>query len=244
MFLFSLLALASADTVDFQRNTAATLGDGQHSVGVFAPFRYGVSDSLDVEIHPGWAIIAPHIAVKTSHGDLGTWKLASRHQLGYPTPLLRGLARGGTGGVLAPDSVIPATVVLQNEVFFGKTEGDTEMSIALGASFAAEIGDSEYSTIDYAYGFRQTNLYQNDVSIHIAAGSESFLTDTLGYRTWTKGWFYPTAEEKWVLEERTSVLWQASERSQASVGVNFSYAQYPWGVQWHAFPAADWVWAW
>ena len=240
IFISMLMSLAVADEVQFNRNTADTLGSKQKSVGIFAPLRLGLNDSTDIELHPGWALVAPHVAIKIGHSQLGEWNVASRHQLGYPTPLLKGLARGGTGGVLAPDSVIPHTVALQNDVFFSK-DGKT---FAIGASLGLELGESDYKTIDYAYGFRQTNLYQNTVSLHVAAGHEEFFTDTIGYRSWTKGWYYPLAEEKWVIEDRTSVLWQVSDGSQASLGVNLSYAQYPWGVQWHAFPAADWVWSW
>lgn len=235
-----LMSVAVAEEVQFNRNSAHVLGEGNKSVGVFAPLRVGLNSRMDLEIHPGWALFAPHAALKVGHVPFGKWNVVSRHQIGYPTPLLKGLARGGTGGVLAPDSEIPHTVVLQNEMLLSK-DGKT---FALGASLGLELGESDYATIDYAYGFRQTNLYQNTVSLHFAAGHEEFFTDSIGYRSWTKGWYYPLAEEKWVLEDRTSLLWQVSDKSQASVGVNLSYAQYPWGVQWHAFPAADWVWSW
>ena len=243
LVLMSLLGLAQAESPDFNKNTAETLNGGQWSVGVFAPVRYGLKDDLELEIHPIWALMAPHVAIKKSYETKGDLKLASRHQIGYPTLLLsKVLNREGTGGILAPDSFIPHTIVSQNDLYFGKDLKYGEMTSSLGASFALELGESNYTTIDAPYGFRATNLYQNTMSLQIGVGWEYFFTEKLGYRYWGKGWFYPLADQKWALEEKNSLLIQVSEKSQAAVGVNITLADYPYGIQWHALPSFDWVW--
>ena len=243
LVLLSILGLAQAESPNFNKHTAQTLSGGQWSVGVFAPLRYGLKEDLELEIHPLWALMAPHIAVKKAYSTKGKLQLASRHQLGYPTLFLSNvLARGGIGGVLAPDSIIPPTLVSQNDLYFGGETTYGELTSSVGASLAIELGESNYTTIDAPYGFRATNLYQNTLSVQLGAGWEYFLTDTIGFRFWSKAWFYPLAEQKWALEEKDTLLIQISEKSQAALGVNFILADYPYGVQWHALPSFDWVW--
>ena len=244
MLMLSLMGLALAAPSKFTQYSASTLEQGEVSVGVFAPLKYGLTDTIELSVHPGWAIAAPHVRLKKRYPSMGGWSLASQHQFGYPTPILKQLARGGTGGVIPPDSTIPHTVVLQNDVYAGSDVLDGELTLSAGASVALELGESDYPTIDYAYGFRQTNLYQNKFTVQAGVGWERFVTENLGVRTWSKLWLYPLAEERWVLEQRDALLFQVSERSQALIGVNLSVAEYPWGTQWHAFPVADWVWVW
>ena len=69
LFISILLNAAQADSQDFTKHTAHALGEEQWSIGVFAPLRYGIQDKVDIEIHPGWALLAPHIAVKKSYDE-------------------------------------------------------------------------------------------------------------------------------------------------------------------------------
>ncbi len=245
MFLLSLMGMALAAPSKFTQYSATTLDKGEWSIGVFAPLKYGLTETVELSVAgPVWALAVPHLRVKKRYESVGSWSIASQHQLGYPTPLKKQLAREGTGGVLPPDSRIPHTVVLQNDVYAGTTVFAGELTLSAGASFAMEFGESDYPTIDYAYGFRQTNLYQNKLTLQLGGGWERFVTERIGIRTWSKIWAYPLAEEQWVVEQRDALLFQVSERSQAMVGVNLSVAEYPWGIQWHAFPVADWAWLW
>ena len=237
-----LLATAQAETGDFNKNTANTLSAGAWSVGIAAPLRYGLKDDLELEIQPIWALLAPHIAVKKSYSGIGDWAVASRHQLGYPTPLLKAFSKGGIGSLLAADSVIPHTFVLQNDLLFGKKTNVGEVTAILGANFALELGDSNYTTIDYSYGFRQTNLYQNTLSLDLGLGWKYFFTKKIGFRYLGKAWYYPLADQKFALEERAALLFQVSESSQASIGAFVTLSDYAYGVNWHAWPTVDWVW--
>ena len=245
MLMLSLLGFAVAEPTQFTPNSTNTLDKGDWSIGLFAPLRYGVTDKIELSVvHPGYVLTSPHLRMTIQHADLGEWSVASRHQVGYPTPILRQLARGGIGGILPPDSIIPHTLVSKNDLYLGKSSDAGELTVSVGTSFAVEIGESNYSTIDYAYAFRQTNLYQNNLMVSVGVGWEQSLTEKVGVRTWNKGFYFPTADENWVVESRDDVVFQISERSQALLGVNLSMAEYPWGTEWHAFPAMDWVWIW
>lgn len=245
ILLMTVLSLANAESTQFTPNSTNTLNKGDWSIGLFAPLRYGLTDTIELSVvHPGYVLTAPHLRIMIEHSDIGDWSMSSRHQLGYPTPMIRQLARGGIGGVLPPDSIIPHTIVSKNDLYLGKSVDSGELTMSVGVSLALELGESEYATIDYAYAFRQTNLYQNNISLNVGFGWEQFVTERIGVRTWNKGYYFPTAEEQWVVESRDDLVVQVSEKSQALLGVNLSIADYPWGTAWHAFPAADWVWIW
>ena len=245
MIFLSLLNFVEAAPSQFTPNSAKNLDKGDWSIGVFAPLRYGLTDKIELSVvHLGYVLTAPHLRVMIEHSSLGSWSVASRHQIGYPTLMLRQFARGGIGGILPPDSIIPHTVVSKNDLYLGQSLEQGELTLSIGVALALELGESTYSTIDYAYAFRQTNLYQNNLMLSVGVGWEQFFTEKVGVRTWNKGFYYPTADEKWVIESRDDLVFQVSERSQALLGVNVTVADYPWGTQWHAFPALDWVWIW
>ncbi len=137
LFLLTQLSAAEAlNSADFNKNTANTLGVGEKTVGVFAPLRNKKKKDTDLEIHPGWTLVAPHVSIKKSYNDIGDWMFASKHQIGYPTFLLRQLSRSGTGGVLPPDSTVPNTFVLHNDVYFGKKMDAGEFTLSLGTSLS------------------------------------------------------------------------------------------------------------
>lgn len=246
MLLIVLLSLGLAETVDtsFNRNTADVLDDGQWSVGVFSPLRYGISDTLELSIHPGWAILAPHIGLKKSYGEKSDWEISSYHRLGYPTPMLNFFARPGIGGMLAADSKIPHVVSSENQILFTSHTKQSVLTLSAGVAVAVSVGESDYRTIDVPYGYRKTALYQHNVALSFAVAQEYMFTDKLGYRYETKGWYIPLAENSWTIEDANSVFIQLSDKAQLMVGANIVVGDYPYGINWHILPTFDTIFVW
>ena len=229
---------------NFNKNTAQLMEKGQWSVGVFSPLRYGLKDDIELEVHPGWALLAPHIGVKNRKGSLKNWQISRKYSISYPTPLLKKLASPGIGGILAADSTIPQIISAGNDNYLTRSfEKAGSLTLAVGAHFAYSFGDSNYTTIDAPYGFRLTNLYQNGISVNIGLGWEYFITQKLGFRIWSQSYLFPASEQKWMVEERDTFLYQVSERSQLSAGVNMAVGEYPYGTNWHVLPSVDWAWS-
>jgi len=244
LFLMLSFALAETPSVKFTSDTAELLDQGDWSVGVFAPLKYGLKDDLELSIHPGWAIGAPHLSVKKSYGEKKGWQIASQHQLGYPSPLLKFLARPGIGGILAADSVIPHIVNSDNKVLASKVQKQGMLTVSLGLSGAISIGESDYKTIDVPYGYRKTANYQNYLAILAGMGWENMFNKRVGIRYGIDLWYLPLAEAGWAVEEKIKVLVQVNERVQLNGGANFVVGEYPYGVNWHLLPSFDAVFRW
>jgi hypothetical protein len=247
--LFCLTCLFSIEnsetsSVDFTSSSAHTLEDGQWSVGVFAPLRYGLSDTVELSLHPGWAVLAPHIGIKKMHGEISDWTVSSYHRIGYPSPMLKFFARPGIGGMLAADSVIPHIVSCENQVLFTTQKKQNITTYSAGVSVALPIGDSDYKTIDVPYAYRKTALYQNYIAVSAAVSGEVMFTERFGFRYETQGWFLPLAESKWALEDSNSLIVQLSEKAQMTIGASIVAGEYPYGTNWHVLPTFDTTFVW
>ena len=244
-FVLCLLSFAFAtESFVFTDNTASTLKKGDWAVGVFGPLRYGLKEDIELSLHPGWAILAPHVSIKKSYGEKGTWMIASQHRLGYPSPMLRFLARPGIGGILAADSTIPHIINSDNQVFLSKTVQESILTFSGGVSVAISFGESDYRTIDLPYGYRKTALYQNYVALQAGMGWEKMFTEWFGYRYSMNIWSIPLADDKWSLEQGNSILLQMGKKTQMNLGAAVVVGEYPYGINWHVLPTFDVVFSW
>jgi len=148
LFALSFSMFAHADQVEWSEHTAHTLPKGRWEVGLFGPLRYGLSESTELEIHPIWAIVSPHIAVKQDLFEVGRWSLGVRQSIAYPTILLQNLARGGIGGIMPPDSQIPHIISSDTRLLATKDYSEkASVTMRLQLNVAPRFGESNYPHI-------------------------------------------------------------------------------------------------
>ena len=105
-FLTTLLFASSASAIT-PVDSAAMLKSGQWEVGVFSPLRLGLSDKLELRLHPLTALVSPHFTLRFEHGELHGGTLVGEWGLGVPTYGMR-LLQGDAAGTLFPnDHEIP-----------------------------------------------------------------------------------------------------------------------------------------
>lgn len=113
LLLVALLALAAPARAEeepapappkglFPLESAHLRPAGSWSVGVFAPLKYALSDSLELELHPVWSLVAPSALVRVAHLKASACTLTGEY--GLSVPLGFGLLVGGApvGGWLFP----------------------------------------------------------------------------------------------------------------------------------------------
>ena len=94
IILYSILTgFLFSETKNWDAHSAQLLPKKRWEIGLFQPFRYGYSQSLEYSVHPLLFFVMPNVSIKTSRGDLLGWVSASRHGLVYPTPLLNMVAK-------------------------------------------------------------------------------------------------------------------------------------------------------
>ena len=240
-----LLAAPAHAGAGTTHGTASVLADGEWEVGLYAPLRRGMGDGLEVSIHPLIAILSPHLAVKKVWKPEGEWMVASRHSLMYPTPLLRSLAREGTGGIIVADAVIPPILASDNRVILSRELSETTiLSLSGRVMLGAELGESSWPSIHMPLAYTRTAAYQDNVATALGAQLDGHLFSTFYYRIDLDGWVLPLSEATWATEAKATAHWRPSDRFTVQAGGTAVLGAYPYGKSWHVLPAFDLIWRW
>ena len=249
LFVFTLLAglligpaHAGAGTT---HGTASVLAHKDWEVGLYAPLRRGMGDGFELSIHPLVAILSPHLAVKKVWKPDGGWKVASRHSLLYPTPLLRSLAREGTGGIIVADAVIPPILATDNRVILTRAMSEhTKLSLSGRVMLGTGLGESAWPSIHMPLAYTRTAAYQDHVATALGAQLDGRLFSTFYYRVDLDGWVLPLSEATWATEAKATAHWRPSDRFTMQAGATAVVGAYPYGNNWHLLPAFDLIWRW
>ena len=245
ILLAGLLSTAVHAGAGKTHGTAAVLDKGEWEVGLYTALRRGMGDGLELSIHPLTAILSPHIAVKKAWVREGDWHLASRHSLIYPTPLLRFLAREGTGGIIVADATIPHIIAADNRLLLSRDlTKRTTLSLRGRMMLGAELGESSWPTIDMPLAYTRTAAYQDHLATAAGVQLDGRIWRHLYYRAEIDGWLLPLSEGAWAAEARPSLIWRPTGRFTTAVGATGIVAEYPYGRAWHVLPSFDLIWGW
>ena len=238
-----VLSNAHADQSEWSEHTAYTLPQGRWEIGLFGPVRYGLKDDLEIEIHPVWAFLSPHVAIKKGLASRGAWQIGIRQSLAYPTLLLNTLARGGIGGILPPDVNIPHIVSSDTRFLLSNALTD-RFSITLRAqlNISSRFGESDFPHIPVPVVYPRTASYQGLATL----GGGLFARYGLGdveIRSDTQIWYMVGNDANWSAEQWLSVRWFALEGFSVDGGVVGTVGVYPYGQNWHLIPTLDMTWS-
>jgi hypothetical protein len=88
----ALLTLSSASLADerawprlWSGNHAPTVPQGRLELGLLQSAHYGLSDRVEVSLHPLWFFVLPHVEAKALAAEQGRFSFAVRGRLSYPT---------------------------------------------------------------------------------------------------------------------------------------------------------------
>ncbi len=109
--LFLFVGLAVPAQAMTPHDSAALLQAGQWEVGLFNPLRVGLSNQLELRLHPLVALVSPHAVLRFDHGQLQGGDLTIEWGLGVPTYGLRQLQGDSAGTLLPTDHEVPWMVV-------------------------------------------------------------------------------------------------------------------------------------
>ncbi|MBS9767392.1 MAG: hypothetical protein KGV44_07620 [Flavobacteriaceae bacterium] len=96
--------------------TAYAVPRGQLHLSVFAPVRYGLLETVELQSHLAlWAYLTPNLYVK-KNWYAERWAISSKHGVYYPTIGLKRLKNDGENSTLNEDAEVPSIVTFQNEL--------------------------------------------------------------------------------------------------------------------------------
>jgi hypothetical protein len=231
---------------NWSSGTALLLPEGRMEIGIFQPFRYGWTKSLEFSMHPLAAFIIPNLSLKWSHGQNNGYFFASRHSIIYPTLLLRSVSKEGTGGLISPEFNIPHMISIYNEVVMSKeVMANHLLSFKAGANFALKSGSlDQRTTIDLPIIFPRLAVYYHRFNFRFGSDLRGKFFRRWDYLLNTDLFYTPAGNENFAFEHEGLLLWNKSERFQFFIGYKLAYGEYPFGTQWHLlFPMLDLQWA-
>jgi len=235
----------------FADGTARMPGEGRLEVGVFAPLRWSPSERTELSLHPLLFFVAPHADLKVGWGERGGVALASVHGLVYPTPLMRLLARGGTGGIVPADVTWPhllstshhlyATVPIGSHLLTGRAGG------RLAWNLTAFDGPRFWSEVEWHFVRPRTAAWTAGWSLDAGLSAQGPISGPFRYRADVDLFFMPGMRGSDRAVEWTLLLeWRRSPGFRLQAGAAFSWAVFPYGERllWPPFPLLDAAWSW
>ena len=107
-FIILLFSVHIGNAQNWRSHSAKILAEKRFEVGLFQPFRYGYSETLEYSTYPLWFFVMPNISLKKSHPDFSGYKMATKWSLFYPRPLLNMVSKKGIGGFIDPTLEVPS----------------------------------------------------------------------------------------------------------------------------------------
>ncbi len=245
IIIFSSFAFSNNNRI-WSAGTAYLLPSKRFEVGLFQPFRYGISDKTEISFHPIAMFISPNFSLKKSYTEFNGFSMASNHSVFYPTFLLKTIAMEGTGGILSPEfkDDIPQMFSIYNGIILSRSlTQDHLISFKLGLNLAVRFDDIDSrTTIDLPIVYSRLQVFYNGYGLRGGVDLYGKLVGKLNYLIDTDLFLYPGADESMAFEHKGMLLLNKSSKIQISCGYKLIFGSYPFGTQWHLLPVFDLQW--
>ena len=226
-------------------NHAPTVPKGRLELGLFQSAHYGLSDRVEVSLHPLWFFALPHIEAKALAVEQGRLSLSVRGRLSYPPWFLGLVSREGAGGLLPKTSSAPQAVQIEGDVLGSAHWAEQQLlSVALGLAVAphGSFTPEQLPLLDFpVLDPRFAALYSVLVP-RALLGFEGRIWRGLHYDASASGYLMPQLPDvgtAYALEQALALEYRFSEHFALSLGLRSSEAKYPYGTLVHFLPYAD-----
>jgi hypothetical protein len=238
-------ASAAPDETDeyapWSTHGALTVPEGRLEIALFGNSRYGLTERLELALHPVVFFALPHVEAKLRLWQRSRWSAAVRSRLSYPTPFLELISKEGSGGLLPATTDVPQAVQLEADGIVSLGFYEQLASLAAGLAVAPGGSSDELPLLDfpflyprfaalYAWGVPRLDL---NVEGRIVAG----LHYDVGFRAY---WlFLDDVEGEYAFEQVLSSEYRFGDRVALELGLRTAVARYPVGTRVHFLPYFD-----
>jgi len=239
--LMAILGKAEAQQDKFAfwtLGTAKTIESHHTELGLFSPYRYGLSEKWEFITSYQTFLAVPNLALKKEWGsfDYGHILVSTKHGAYYPVPALYINQKMGYGGDIIPkDYKIPTVLVgLVNELLISKIlvpktscePANNLLTIKLGLQLGIGSLDTAI-TINKKLLYHRSEVFHAKPLWYVGADLEGHWNETWDYSVdadfYSSGW----AVEKWAVEHKLLAIYPYSDKLKFMFGYKFSYGSYP-----------------
>lgn len=225
--------------------SALTLPEGRVELGLLAVSRYGLSDRVELAVHPIWFFALPHAEAKFRYFERPRLALAARARLSYPSIFLGLVSREGSGGLLPATSEPPVALMFETDaVVTGEVHAGALASFALGFAVAphASFTQAELPLLDFPFLYPRFAALYSPIVPRAQLNLESALLLGFHLDLEFRGYLMPSLPyvgTTLAFEQALSLEYRFGERAAVSLGVRIGEAEYPIGPRVHLLPYAD-----
>ena len=237
IFCFIIASLVFGETKKWDAHSAYLLPQKRWEMGLFQPFRYGYSETIEYSVHPLWFFVMPNFSLKKSQSDFAGFTSASQYKIVYPTPFLNMIAKEGIMGIIAPDFQMPPMLGLSASWLMSKNMSGVDLTLKGGLDLGFAFGDLDTrSTIDLPLVYHRLGVYYNNWGFHTGLDVQKNISEKIGVLVDADLRLLPGLNGNYSLEHKLLLRWHKSENFRILTGYKFVMGEYPYGSDMRLLP--------
>ncbi len=249
--LYSASAQGAPPT--WSSESAATIKKGRLETGLFSASKWGISDQVEVGMHPIGIFLWPSLRAKVkwwqnAHIEDSTWWFGTFHHVSIPSPFLNLIAKEGSLGLLPADADVPFALQFENSALLSHAFGTHVATTSLGFGVAAQ-GSSELPLVDFPFLYSTLAPLYAPLVLRGSLGVEGNISGSFDYQVLQRMSLFrpeestpwPEGRAPWVYAQETTIRThiRMGEKHRISVGAIVAVANYPIGYRIHWVPSLD-----
>ena len=257
IFTFLLFSICFGDMENWKSHSANMLPKKRFEVGLFQPFRYGYSETLEYSTYPAWFFVMPNISLKKSHPDFSGFKMATRWSMFYPSPILNMVSKKGIGGFIDPTLGVPQLFGISTSLLLTKTILGTDVTFNSGLDIGLAFGDlDDRVNIELPLLYHRLSVFHNNYGFHTGFDLEKSIMGKLsaivdldlsvlpGMDTKETDSGITKLLGKYSFEHKVLLIYEKSETFRLLTGYKFVFGKYPFGSESRLLPFLPLVDSW
>jgi hypothetical protein len=222
-------------------NTAFLMPAGKWETGIFQPFRYGISEKVELNAAALLFPVLPNVGIKINLGEKGKFRFASEHSISIPSIFLNIVSFKGTGGLISPQYSFSFMTSFSNCIIASMPLGSKSvLSADAGIAFALRTQKPNYqSTIDIPFIYQRTAHWYDGASIKAEVLYRGMIGENLLYEECMRVFLITRSSDNLFIENSGGIMWLSGGSLRIKAGYLLSWGKYPFGDHWQMWPAID-----
>jgi hypothetical protein len=223
-------------------NTAHLMPAGKWESGLIQPFRYGISEKIELRGNVPIMPFIPNAGIFISQGQRNGITFASEHSLSVPTPFLNFVSRQGIGGLISSAYDFSFILSVYNALLATKQlTPKTLVTAKIGYAFAirSEKPDPN-STIDLPVFYPRMAHYYEGTTIRPGLAVKGTLGNKWFYEEGLQAFIITRPENNFFFENTGTIMWAVGGLWRIRGGYILAYGKYPYqSPKWQLWPTFD-----
>ena len=256
-FIILLFSVYIGNAQNWRSHSAKILVEKRFEVGLFQPFRYGYSETLEYSTYPLWFFVMPNLTLKKSHENFSGYNMATKWSLFYPRPLLNMVSKKGIGGFIDPTMKIPSMLGFSFSLILTRPMLGMDMSFNTGIDIGLATDELDHRVnIELPLLYHRLSVFHNNYGFHTGFDLGKSITGKFSAHVDLDFSILPGMDIKetdsgitkllgdYSFEHKALLIYEKSETFRLLTGYKFVFGEYPFGSESRLLPFLPLVDSW